>query len=745
MKKSFLLLVLFLTVALSNSVAQQLVLKDIVNGAFRVEGMTAITPLAGSDQYAAISADGKQIISYSFKTGKQSSVLFDAAKARGAKIERVDGFLMSPDLKHMLVQTQTKSIYRRSFTAVYYIYNLANNKLEPLSDGGPQQTPVWSPDGTQVAFVRDNNIHLVKLLFNNSESQVTKDGKANEIINGIPDWVNEEEFSFNSAMTFSADSRQIVWVRYDEKDVKEYSLQQFRGAYPSIDSLATYPGFYSYKYPKAGQQNSKVSVLSYDIKSHQTRKLELPLDADGYVPRIMPTSDPTKVAVFTLNRHQDILRVYMANPLSTVCQLAIEDKVDKYINENVFAQVKITDKHIVLTSERDGYNHIYLYTLTGQLQRTVSDIVIPGVVAEGKHTVVTDVYGYDELTGDLYFAALPNGPLNQKVFVSRKNGKVECLTEKDGWNTAVFSGDFKNYINTWNDLNTPTKITLRNVQGKVTATLVDNKELTEKYSIYAKGKKELFSFTTGENVELYGWIVKPENFNQQKKYPVVLFQYGGPGSQQVKNTWNIGMNGQGAILEQYMAQQGYIVVCVDNRGTGGRGAQFEKCTYLRLGEKEAKDQVETALWLGRQSFVDASRIGIWGWSYGGWNTLMSMSEGRGVFAAGIAIAPPTSWRFYDTVYTERFMRTPAENKQGYDEVNPMARASQLHGALLLCHGLCDDNVHYQNTAEYVETLVQADKDFRQLVYTNRNHSIYGGNTRNHLFRQCMNFFGEHLK
>ena len=486
-------------------------------------------------------------------------------------------------------------------------------------------------------------------------------------------------------------------------------------------------------------------MLSYDIKSHQTRKLELPLDADGYVPRIMPTSDPTKVAVFTLNRHQDILRVYMANPLSTVCQLVIEDKVDKYINENVFAQVKITDKHIVLTSERDGYNHIYLYTLTGQLQRTVSDIVIPGVVAEGKHTVVTDVYGYDELTGDLYFAALPNGPLNQKVCVSRKNGKVECLTEKEGWNTAVFSGDFKNYINTWNDLNTPTKITLRNVQGKVTATLVDNKELTEKYSIYAKGKKELFSFTTGENVELYGWIVKPENFNQQKKYPVVPFQYGGPGSQQVKNTWNIGMNGQGAILEQYMVQQGYIVVCVDNRGTGGRGAQFEKCTYLRLGEKEAKDQVETALWLGRQSFVDASRIGIWGWSYGGWNTLMSMSEGRGVFAAGIAIAPPTSWRFYDTVYTERFMRTPAENKQGYDEVNPMARASQLHGALLLCHGLCDDNVHYQNTAEYVETLVQADKDFRQLVYTNRNHSIYGGNTRNHLFRQCMNFFGEHLK
>ena len=329
--------------------------------------------------------------------------------------------------------------------------------------------------------------------------------------------------------------------------------------------------------------------------------------------------------------------------------------------------------------------------------------------------------------------------------MNHKNGKTDCLTPKKGWSSAVFSKDFKNFLCTWSDLNTPTTYTLCNNQGKTLTTLIDNKTLAEKYASCEMGSKELFFLTTSEQVSLFGWMVKPAGFDPAKKYPVVMYQYGGPGNQQVKNAWNIGMNGQGAILEQYLAQQGYIVVCVDNRGTGGRGAAFEKCTYLRLGELEARDQVEAAIWLGKQSYVDKERIAIWGWSYGGWNTLMSMSEGRPVFRCGVAIAPPTCWRYYDTVYTERFMRTPKENQKGYDEVTPIARASQLSGALLLCHGLADDNVHYQNTAEYVEALVQADKDFRQLVYTNRNHSIYGGNTRNHLFRQCFNFFNEHLK
>ena len=733
MKRLTLLGAVLLATATTVLAGQQLTIKDITNGTFRTESMVGVEPLSDGESYTQISSDGKQIVKYSFKTGKQSGVLFDVNTARGSKIERVNGYVMSPDGRHMLIQTKTKSIYRHSFTAVYYIFNVANNRLVPLSDGGPQQIPVWSPDGNQVAFVRDNNIFLVKLLYNNAESQVTKDGKFNEVINGLPDWVNEEEFSFNSAMVFSADSKQIVWVRYDESEVKQYSMSLFKGLKPEREEYASYPGFYTYKYPKAGEQNSKVKVMSYDIKSHQTRTMQLPLDADGYIPRIKATSDPKKVAVFTLNRHQDELKVFMANPMSTICQQVIEDKVDKYINENVFANLVFTDKHIVLTSERSGFNSIYVYTLNGQLLRTV------------QQGVVTDVYGYDDMTGDVYFAALNNGPTNKKVFVNHKNGKTDCLTPKDGWNSAIFSHDLKNFVLTWSDVNNPSVYSLCNNQGKTLTTLIDNKKAAEKYASYDMGTKEFFTFQTSEGVQLYGYMVKPKNFDANKKYPVVMFQYGGPGSQQVKNAWGIGMSGNGAIMEQYLCQQGYVCVCVDNRGTGGRGAEFEKCTYLRLGEKEAFDQVETALWLGKQSYVDKNHIAIWGWSYGGWNTLMSMSEGRPVFCCGVAIAPPTCWRYYDTVYTERFMRTPKENASGYDEVNPIARVGKLHGALLLCHGLADDNVHYQNTAEYVEALVQADKDFRQLVYTNRNHSIFGGNTRNHLFRQCVNFFNENLK
>ena len=710
-------------------------LKAITKGEFSQETMTAVRPSADGETYTQISADGKQIVSYSFRTGKQESVVFDAATARGGQVSKVDNYIMSPDGRRILIQTQTKPIYRRSFTAVYYIYDIRNNKLEPLSDGGPQQTPVFSPDGNQIAFVRDNNIYLVKLLYDNAESQVTKDGKRNEVLNGIPDWVYEEEFSTNSSMVFSADSKQIIWIRYDETDVKQYSLQLFKGLYPEKKEYLEYPGFYTYKYPVPGQVNSKVSVHSFDIKSHQTRRIELPLDADGYIPRIKATSDPTKIAIFTLNRHQDVLRIYMANPLSTVCQLAIEDKVDKYVKEETFEEVNITDKHILLPSERDGYNHLYLYNLNGQLLRQI---------VKDKY-VVQSVYGFDEQTGDAYFAANPNGPTDQQVMVAHANGKTEVLSQKAGVNNAVFSSNFKYFINIWSDLNHPVQYTLCQNNGKVLQTLIDNQELVQKLSGYDLGTKELFSFTTSEGVQLNGWMVKPKDFNSAKKYPVIMYQYGGPGNQQVLNQWGIGMNGSGAILEQYLCQQGYLCVCVDNRGTGGRGAEFEKCTYLRLGELEARDQVETALWLGSQPYVDKERIGIWGWSYGGWNTLMSMSEGRPVFKAGVAIAPPTCWRFYDSIYTERYMRTPNENKAGYDEVNPIARASQLNGALLLCHGLADDNVHYRNTAEYVEALVQADKDFRQLVYTNRNHSIFGGNTRNHLFRQAVNHFNATLK
>ena len=717
------------------SAGEKLTLKDITAGKFRSKSMTEVRPMADGETYAQISDDGKRIVTYSFRTGQQTGVLFDATAVQGADIDMVEGYIMSPDNGRILIQTATKAIYRRSFTATYYIYNTHTNQLEPLSDGGPQQTPVFSPDANLIAFVRGNNIFLVDLLHDKAECQVTMDGKFNEVINGIPDWVYEEEFSTNSSMVFSADSRQIAWIRYDESAVKQYSMQLFKGQKPEHSEFAEYPGDYTYKYPVPGQVNSKVSVHSYDIQSHQTKTIDVPLDTDGYIPRIKATSDPSKIAVFTMNRHQDQLRIYMANPLTAVCQLAIEDRVEKYIKEETLEDVQLTDKHILLPSERDGYNHLYLYNLNGQLLRQI---------VTDKY-VVKSVYGYDEKSGDTYFAANPNGATDQQVMVARKNGKTEVLSRQAGVNHAIFSKNFKYFINIWSDLDHPAQYTLCQNNGKVLQTMIDNHELVETLSAYDLGKKELFSFTTSEGVLLNGWMVKPADFDPAKKYPVIMYQYGGPGNQQVLNQWGIGMSGNGAILEQFLCQQGYICVCVDNRGTGGRGAEFEKCTYLRLGELEARDQVETALWLGSQTYVDKERIGIWGWSYGGWNTLMSMSEGRPVFRAGVAIAPPTCWRYYDSIYTERYMRTPQENPQGYDEVNPIARASQLHGALLVCHGLADDNVHYQNTAEYVEALVQADKDFRQLVYTNRNHSIFGGNTRNHLFRQAISHFNAELK
>ena len=719
------------------SFAAKLDLKSITRGEFRAESMASLKPLDDGESYSQVSSDGTKILKYSFKTGKQTGVIFDLNNVRGPKIriDRIDGYIFSPDGKRILIQTDTRYIYRRSFTATYYIYEVQNNKMGPLSVGGEQQTPLFSPDGNMIAFVRQNNIFLVKLLYDNAESQVTTDGERNSIINGIPDWVYEEEFSTNRSMVFTADSRQLVWIKYDESKVKEFSFQWFRGSNPTMDEYLTYPGSYVYKYPKAGEDNSKVGVYSFDIKSRKTRQIDVPLDADGYIPRIVMTSDPTKVAVFTMNRHQDDMRIYMANPLTTLSKLVVQDKVDKYVKQESMCAVTFTDQHILVPSERDGYNHIFIYTLNGQLKRQV----VKG------HFEVTDIYGMDDKTGDVFYAANELGPQDKQVYVSHANGKTERLTSKEGQNNATFSRGFRYFINIWSDLNNPPVYTLNDSRGRILHTMIDNKALKEKYQSYGLGTKELFSFTTSEGVKLNGWMVKPADFSPSKRYPVIMFQYGGPGSQQVLNYWNIGAAGQGAILEQYMAQQGYIVACVDNRGTGGRGAEFEKCTYLRLGEKEAFDQVEAALWLGQQPYVDKDRIGMWGWSYGGWNTLMSMSEGRPVFCAGVAVAPPTCWRYYDSVYTERYMRTPKENKSGFDEVNPIARAAKLHGALLICHGLADDNVHFQNTAEYTEALIQADKDFKENIYVNRNHGISGGNTRNHLYRQIIQWFDEKLK
>lgn len=642
MKRLFLTITALLMFVATMSAGGKLTLPDITSGKFAAKTVNGINPIEGTDTYARISQDGERVVCCSFKTGKELSVLFDVKNTMGCKIDGFDDYVLSPDGKRMLIQTKTERIYRRSFKADFYIYNIESRRLDRLSDGDKQQIPTWSPDGQQVAFVRGGNIFLVKLLYDNAEIQVTKDGKFNEVINGLPDWVNEEEFGFNSALTFNADGTMICWLRYDESKVKTYSLEMYKGMKPAKEEYDTYPGLYSYKYPKAGEDNSTVSAWSYDIKSHKINRLQVPLDADGYMPRIKPTNDPMRIVVYTMNRHQDDLCLYAVNPRSTVAQLIIKEHVDKYVREEAMEGVKFVGDKILLPSDRSGYTKLYIYNMNGQLQRTIGD---------GNYDI-TSVYGYDPKTGDVYYQAAALGATDRQVYVTHKNGKTVRLTDREGWNTAFFSGDFQYFVNTWSDYNTPYVFTTRTREGKLINTIEDNKAVKQLVSDYGFCKREPFSFTTSEGVVLNGWMVKPKDFDANKKYPVIMHQYSGPGSQQVTNSWSAGSMGQGGAFDSYLAQEGFIVVSVDGRGTGGRGSEFEKCTYLNLGNLESKDQVETALYVGSLPYVDKDRIGIWGWSYGGFNTLMSMSEGRGVFRAGVAIAPPTNWKYYDSVYTE---------------------------------------------------------------------------------------------
>lgn len=732
MKKLFVLF--YALMCLVTLQAQKVTLQDVANGTYRAQSIQGLKPMLDGEHYTQISKDHKRIVKYSFKTGKEVATIFDIATARNHKLKNFDDYIMSPDESLILIQTETKPIYRRSFTAVYYIYNVRNRTLEPLSNNGPQQVPLFSPDSHQIAFVRNNNIYLIKLLFGNSESQVTKDGEYNKVLNGIPDWVYEEEFSYNRAFDFSADSKMIAYVRFDESQVPMYSFPWYKGMAPEKTEYTTYPGSYDYKYPKAGVVNSKVSVHSFDIKSRVTRKMELPVDSDGYVPRIKFTDDPEKLAIMTLNRHQNRFDLYMANPRSAICKVAIRDEAEQYIKEQAYSDIAFYPEHIVMMSERDGYNHLYLYTIGGNLVKQIT---------KGEFEV-KDFLGWDQKANVFYYTSNEGSPLRTAVYKIDGKGKKTKLSTRTGTNSALFSKNLNYYINTYSSAQTPTLITLNNNKGQEMVTLLDNKELKSKTAQLNMPIKEFFSFKTSEGVELNGWMMKPANFNPSKKYPVIMHQYSGPGSQQVLDKWGIGSFGDGGMFEAVMCDKGYIMVCVDGRGTGGRGAAFEKCTYLSIGVKEATDQAEAAKYLSTLPYVDGSRIGIWGWSYGGYNTLMSMSEGSGAFKAGVAIAAPTDWRFYDSVYTERFMRTPKENGDGYQASSAISRASKLKGKLLLIHGSADDNVHLQNFMEYSEALVQANIQFDTQIYTNRNHSIFGGNTRNHLMNRVANFFLQNL-
>ena len=728
-------LITFIAMSLSAFAGDKVTLNDVMYGGYWPQTYAAIKPMADGVHFARMSDDRSLILKGSFKNGAIVDTLFNAATARGFEQKYIDGYQFSPDEQLILLQTRTKSIYRNSFTAEHYIYSRKNNKVEPLSQNGAQQVPKFSPDGTMIAFVRDNNLFLVKLMFGNAESQITTDGEFRKIINGIPDWVNEEEFMNNCSYDFSADSKMIAYIKYDESEVMMYDMPMYipTGA-PNIE----YDDFcapYSFKYPVAGAANSKLSVHSFDIKSRVTRKLDVNIPEEGYIPRIKFTKNPDVLAVLTLNRHQSVMEIQAVNPRSGNSKTILREESDTYLNEQVYAGIEFYDKHFVLQSERSGYNQLYLYTIDGILVRPITKGEF-----EVKH-----FYGWDSNKNEFYYSSNEGSPLREYIYKVNAKGKKTKLTAKEGTNNAVFSKGMKYFINTHSSINTPHTVTTNDNNGKVIKTLIDNANLKERLKKFDMPTKEFFTFTTTDGVELNGWMVKPADFDASKKYPVVMFQYSGPYSQQVHDSWYLGNYGN-AMFESYMAGEGFIMVCVDGRGTGGRGTEFGKCTYLNIGKYEPGDQVEAAKYLGSLPYVDKENIGIWGWSFGGYNTLMSMSQDDAVFKAGVAVAAPTDWRFYDTIYTERYMRTPKENKDGYDAGSAIVNVNKLSGNLLLIHGTADDNVHQRNMILYTHALTQANKKFEMAIYPDSNHSIYyGRNTRYHLFEKIAEFFKANLK
>jgi len=621
----------------------------------------------------------------------------------------------------VLVYRDREQIYRHSFKATYYYHDVRRNMVRKLTDNeSKQMVPVFSPNSKMLAYVCDNNIWLVKFDFT-TESQVTKDGELNKILNGVTCWVYEEEFGVTRLMEFSPDNKFLVYVRTDESEVQQYRFQTF--------NEQLYPDFYAYKYPKAGEKNPQVECRVFNIAEKTIRPIKVPLEKDDYIPRIAFTTNPDQLAVMTLNRDQNRFDMYFASPRTTVAKLILRDENAYYIDSDFLKTIHFLSDRFTYVSEKDGYSHIYIYGLTGTLQKQLTS---------GSFDV-TALPMVDSQTNTVFYVAADESPLRRNVYkINIDKGRPEKLSSKPGYNTASFSKNGKYFVNWWSDLHTPTVISLHDANGKMIRTLEDNADVAQRVAEAGLPRKEFITVPAADGItQLNGWILKPVNFDPSKKYPLVMIQYGGPNSQQVADRY-------GVDWEYALLNEGFVVACVDGRGTAARGEEFRKQIYLNLGIKEADDQVMAARHLGNLPYIDKNCIGIWGWSYGGYNVLMSMSRGNGVFKAGVAIAPVTDWRFYDTVYAERYMRTPQQNPSGYDNGSAVKLADKLQGNLLLIHGTADDNVHFQHTIEYARALIAADKLFDVFVFPDKDHSIYGGNARSLLYKKVIDFYKKNL-
>lgn len=716
-------IVLFLLSCFSVVAQQKLSVEEIYSGAFRPQVMDELFAMKNTNQYTVLNFDrnsrSMQIDLYDFATLKKVNTVIDS-KNFPELADGIDSFVFSKDEKQLLIANHSKPIYRHSFTADYFLYNPETKKLTKILEQVLE--PVFSPDGLKIAYAKENNLFIYDIASQKS-TPVTADGKKNSIINGITDWVYEEEFAFVRAFDWSADSKKIAFIRFDESEVPEFSMNVYgKNLYPAVET---------FKYPKAGEKNSTVSLLVYDVAQKTSKAINLGNYSDFYIARMKWTNDPNVLSAQVLNRHQDNLDLLFIDGNTGAAKVVLNEKNNTYVDvtDNL---TFLKDNSFIWTSEKGGYNHIYLYDKTGKLKNQITK----------GNWEVTSYYGFDEKTKTVFYQSTESGSINRDINKISLDGKKKVsLSQKDGTNSATFSPNFEYFINSFSDVKTPTIYTLNSVKdGKQVQSIIDNNPLSEKVKNYNLPTKEFFELTTEKGNILNAWMIKPKDFDPNKKYPVFMYQYSGPGSQQVANSWN-NTNDWWFMM---LSQQGYITVCVDGRGTGFKGAAFKKCTQKQLGKYEVEDQIDAAKVIGNYPYVDKTRIGIFGWSFGGFMASNCLMKGADVFKMAIAVAPVTNWRFYDTIYTERYMQTPQENAGGYDDNSPINHVNKLKGDFLLIHGSADDNVHVQNAMQMIEALVQANKQFDWAIYPDKNHGIHGGKTRIQLYNKMTNFIKEKL-
>lgn len=694
--------------------AQEITLEDIwAKGTFRSKSIDEIRSMKNGENYCILKREG--IEKYAYSTGKkiEQIVSFSDLKFK-TENEYVFDYRFNQDESKLLLATNPEFIYRRSYLANYYIYDIKTKQLASVNKDKVRLAE-FAPDGSKVAYVKANNLFMLSLS-DMQETQITTNGEFNKIINGTTDWVYEEEFAITKGFFWSPDSKKIAFYSFDESNVKEYTI-------PYYGSL--YPVQYTYKYPKAGEANSVVSVLVYDIEARQTHNIDLGPNKDIYIPRLQWTLN-NEVFVHKLNRHQNHYELFVANCNDYKLNKIYDERNECYIEQVEDVNFLSDKKNFILKSEKNGFMNLYKVNIyTKEIEP----------ITTGQYDVA-DICYIDDKSGKIYFTAAQSEAYNRELLVVDKNKKIKKLSGKVGTYTADFSATGKYYISSFSDTDTPTIYTVNDNTGKVLVVLEDNKDLKAVLSNYGKERKEFGKFKTSSGQELNYWIIKPEKMESGKKYPLLFYVYGGPGSQEVLNSQS---RASDYMWFRMLAQKGYVVACVDGRGTGMRGEKFKKCTYMELGKYETEDQIEAAKYFGSLSFIDKNRIGIFGWSYGGYMSSLCITKGADYYKTAIAVAPVTNWRYYDNVYTERFMRTPQENADGYDMNSPINHVEKLKGNYLLIHGTADDNVHYQNSMDLITALVKANKQFEHFAYPNKDHGIYGGNTRLHLYTLMTDF------